>query len=195
MSCSVKAGDEAGKCYLSLMLRWAPRKLNDPVVFHWIWFIGAINFRTGGHPFALIDRRPLLQPCLTGVSCQQHKDLSYFLLVDTQYDRQTVDLKNKKGSFSVINAGVGLILNVYSVLIEEMLIHNGCVGMLNVNVTNGSQTKNLSGMRKRMCPQGPEITTLSQSQIHMEILMWFTTLHWILPSRTLLRNSERTMWK
>lgn len=28
-----KFGDEAGKCYLSLMLCWIHRKLNDPVVF------------------------------------------------------------------------------------------------------------------------------------------------------------------
>lgn len=81
MSCSVKVGDKAGKRYLSLTLCCAHRKLNDPVVFLWIWFIGAINFRMGGHPFAFIDWRPLLQQCLTGVSVNSAKTCHISLLL------------------------------------------------------------------------------------------------------------------
>lgn len=68
ISCPVKVGDETGQCYLSLRLRRAHEKLNEPVVFQCVWFIGAINFWTGGHPFALSDWQPLVQPRLAAVS-------------------------------------------------------------------------------------------------------------------------------
>ena len=66
-------GDEAGKCYFSLMLCWAHGKLNDPVVSQWIWLIGAINFRIGGQPFVFSDWQPLLKPRQTGVSVNSTK--------------------------------------------------------------------------------------------------------------------------
>lgn len=93
MSCSVKVGDEAGKCYLSLMLCWAHRTLNDSVVFHWVWVISAINFWMGGHPFTLSDWHPLRQPCLTSVSVNSTKTCHITCLLMPNVHTKTVNLK------------------------------------------------------------------------------------------------------